>query len=121
MLSDATIVLIGHIGAEPRTMEVRGRRVIRFSVALNRKANDPTMTRWFAVESWSPPRDLVPRLRPGAYVRVTGLLFPETYKDDVGVEHEGWVVKFPTIMVLDSGTKRKRSVKATPVDDTDVF
>lgn len=121
MLSDATIVLIGHIGAEPRAMEVRGRRVIRFSVALNRKAKDPSMTRWFAVESWSPPRDLVPRLRPGAYVRVTGLLFPETYKDEAGVEHEGWVVKFPTIMVLDAGTRRKRSVEATPVDPEDSF
>jgi single-stranded DNA-binding protein len=121
MLSDATIVLIGHIGAEPRVMEVRGRRVIRFSVALNRKANDPTMTRWFAIESWSPPRDLVPRLRPGAYVRVTGMLYPETFKDAEGVEREGWVVKFPTIMVLDAGTKRKRSVAAAPIDPGDSF
>jgi single-stranded DNA-binding protein len=121
MLSDATIVLIGHIGAEPRAMQVRGRRVLRFSVALNRKAKDPSMTRWFAVESWSPPRDLVPRLRPGAYVRVTGLLFPETYKDGAGVEHEGWVVKFPTIMVLDAGTRRKRAVDAAPVDPEDSF
>ena len=112
MLSDATIVLIGHIGAEPRTMEVRGRRVIRFSVALNRKANDPTMTRWFAVESWSPPRDLVPRLRPGAYVRVTGMLYPETFKDGEGIEREGWVVKFPTIKFFSAQSWRKRSSRA---------
>lgn len=128
MLTDATVTLIGYIGAEPSVATVSGRSVTRFSVAVNRKTGDEGSTLWFPIELWGAKPDMIARFRPGAFVRVTGSLFRDPKAPEGSL---GLTVRYPSVLVLappdyagrrdEAKPKGRGRAKATPVESEDLF
>jgi len=106
MLSDATIMVIGYIAGEPKLSQPKpDASLLVLTVAVNRwngKAND---TLWCRVELWAPRPELVSKMRNGAYVRVVGSLYPSRWNGRDGTAHDGFVIRYPSVLVLDPGKK----------------
>lgn len=100
MISDALATVIGYVGADPRVTNQAGKSVMNFSLAVNRRVRNEQVALWCRVELWNPRPELVALLRKGAYIRVVGSLFPDNWRGKDGTAHQGFVIRYPQILVL---------------------
>ena len=103
-MSDFTGMVIGHLGQDPQISTPGGKTVANLSVAVNRRVGSEAKTMWVKVELWNPRPELLRLLKKGAYVRVMGSVFPDSWTGRDGAVHEGYVIRFPQVLVL-TGTK----------------
>ena len=102
MRSDATAVVIGHLGADARVNTTpTGKTVASLSIAINRRKGEVKTTLWVKADVWQPHPDLLAQLKKGAYVRVRGDMYPDDYvsKKD-GAQVKGFILASANAIIL---------------------
>lgn len=101
MRSDATAVVIGHLGGDPRTNTTpTGKTVVTLSVAVNRRKGEEKLALWVKGEVWNPHPDLLAQLKKGAYVRLRGDMYPDDYTNKQGAVVKGFKLASANVIIL---------------------
>ena len=89
------IIIIGHVGQEPRINTANGKTVANYSVATTHKAGNTEKTTWFSCVSWDKQAEFIQKyVSKGSMLYVEGRLRISKYTDSQGVEKV-----FPEVMV----------------------
>ena len=119
MANCAKVVLLGRITTEPQDKTWQGTKVASFSMAVNttKKEGDKYISDFYNVSIWGKPAEyILPRIRKGIMVQVTGDLALQKYTGKDGTEKQALSVRATEIVPLDF-TKKDTAKKAEEDND----
>ena len=85
-MSYQNTIIIGYVGGKATTrMTATGRQVANFSIAVNEKFGDETLTTWFHVVAWENLADIAEaHITKGQLLLVEGRIATEMWTDKQG-------------------------------------
>lgn len=118
------IQIAGHLGSDPTTRFTSGgQKVTSFTVAVNIRKGETTITNWYRVTIWGDRFDkMMPYLKKGSAVVVVGELRAEIYTDKEGRPQMGLEVTAEMIRFSPFGKPdragQEQGQKSAPSRDT---
>ena len=99
--------VIGFLGSDPREFSHQDKGGINFSLAHSETWTDQTgqkqsKTTWIECTYWTPPAGLLPYLKKGSRIHVTGAPGSKTYTDKAGQNQSTLTLKVREIVLIDS-------------------
>lgn len=104
------VTVIGNVGQDPQTREVNGTTVTSFSLASNRRRNDPRGPQWVRISVWGDMLGRMP-IKKGSSLVVTGDLDTSEYTNKNGEKITNLEVRASSVdyQPLGSGGDRQNS------------
>jgi len=101
------LTAIGFLGSDPREFNHQDKTGINFSLAHSETWTDSngskqSKTTWIECTYWQPPAGLIPYLKKGSRVYVTGLPGTKVFEDRAGKAVSNLSLKVKEITLIDS-------------------
>lgn len=94
-----------------------GKSVVKFAIANNTGFGQYARTQFFNVESWSTSEGLLPYLKKGKNIGVTGTLENKSYQGQDGQMHDSWTITARGSLILLHDAQKDTGNKVAPADN----
>ena len=109
------IIIVGHIGQEPRINTANGKTVANYSIATTYKAGSTEETIWFSCVSWEKQAEFIQKyVGKGTMLYVEGRLRMSKYTDNQGQERMTPEVIVSNVQLL------SKAAAGNAIDDDDM-
>lgn len=119
------IILGGRLGVDPELREFNDKKVVNFSLAVNRKfsKNEPTVD-WFRCEAWNGLAETISKFfKKGSNILITGTPLIDIYETGNG-KASSFKVRIEDFSFVDSSTSSNSgdqpTTAFTPSEDDDM-
>lgn len=115
-MSVSKVILLGHVGQDPKIEEITAGKVAKFSLATSNWGKDKGTT-WHNVTAWKGLAEVVEKyVKKGSQIFVEGRLESRKYTNKEGVEVTTWEVTASEIQLL--GGKSEQTAKPVAEQQT---